>query len=98
MMGGIDQKDSSVESEVQSKEAILTLKYLIEHCIITNWDYMEKIWQHTFYSELRVATNEHSILLTKFTLNHGKMTQIMFETFNIPAMYVAVPIHLWQYH
>merc|ERR1712156_782502 len=27
---------------------ILTLKYPVEHGIITNWDDMEKIWHHTF--------------------------------------------------
>nr|XP_061796241.1 actin, alpha skeletal muscle A isoform X2 [Nerophis lumbriciformis] len=64
VMVGMGQKDSYVGDEAQSKRGILTLKYPIEHGIITNWDDMEKI---------------------------------MFETFNVPAMYVAIQAVLSLY-
>jgi len=91
---GTQAKEHYTGDEAIAIRGVLRLNYPIEHGIITSWDDMEKIWHHTFFSELRVSPEEHAVLLTEAPrnpkANREKMTQIMFETFSVPRMYVQI--------
>ena len=101
IMVGLDQKEVYVGEEAQQKRGVLKIEQPIEHGIVSNWDDMEKVWHHTLYSELRVAPEEHPILMTEASLNpkqnRERMTQIMFEVFNVPCLYVNVQAVLALY-
>lgn len=100
-MVGIAQKEVYVGDEAQAKRGILKLEYPIAHGIVTQWDDMERIWNHTYYNELRVDPEEHNVLVTEAPMNpkvnREKITQIMFESFSVPGLYVAIQAILSLY-
>lgn len=98
---GIGQKELYIGEEAQQKRGVLKIEYPIEHGIVKQWDYMQQIWYHTIYNELRVDPAEYGALLTEAPLNpkmnREKMVQIYFETFKVPTFYVAIQAVLSLY-
>jgi actin-related protein len=100
-----DVKDYSREwyigGEAMELKGIMSLQFPIEHGIVEDWPAMERIWHYTFYTDLRIDPSEFPILMTEAPLNprsnREKMTEIMFETFNVPAMYIATQAVLSLY-
>ncbi len=82
-----------VGDECYSRCGITVTNRPVKDGIITNWDDIEKIWHHTFYNELRVAPEEHLVLLAETPWNskqdREKMTQIMLETFSVQGFCLA---------
>jgi len=94
-MMGTNQKQEYIGDEAAQKRGILNLNYPIAAGIVESWEDMEKVWHHTFYNELRVSPNEiKGVLLTEAPrqpkANREKMVQIMFETFEVQNIYVAI--------
>ena len=89
-----EKKERLLGQEALEKLGISTITHPIESGVITNWEDMEKIWHHTFYNELRIAPEEHNVLLTDPPLNkeetREKITEVMFEMFNVPGLYISM--------
>ncbi|KAG8818361.1 actin [Serendipita sp. 399] len=90
---GMGQRDSYIGYEAQAKRDILSLRYPVKCGVVTNWCDMERLWHHTIYNELQLLPEELPILLTEPSLNPNRnrerTIEIMFESFNPPAFYLA---------
>ncbi|CAJ1938223.1 unnamed protein product [Sphenostylis stenocarpa] len=70
------------------------LSYPIQHGQVENWDTMERYWQQCIFNYLRCDPEDHYFLLTESPLTSPESREytgeIMFETFNVPGLYIAV--------
>ncbi|KAJ6561821.1 actin 1 [Mycena capillaripes] len=91
---GFAKKDFYVGEQAQAMRGIMGMNYPIDKGLVASWYNIEAVWRHTFCNELRVAPEDHPVLLTEspFTPpeDREKVTSIMFETFNVPAFYVQI--------
>lgn len=103
MAGALDgaaDSDTFVGLKAEEHRGILTLKYPMAHGVVEHWDDMETIWRHV-YSEMKVKSEEHPVLLTEAPLNprrnREKAAEIFFETFGAPALFVSAQAILALY-
>ena len=77
----------------QKHKDMLSLSHPIESGIITNWSAMEKLWQYAFHDLLKLDPKESAVLMTdspnNSNANKENIAQVMIETFNVPAVYIA---------
>ncbi|XP_015444158.1 actin-85C-like [Pteropus alecto] len=90
---GTEKQDWFIGDEAQNRRDRLSMLCPISRATVTSWDNMEKIWHHSFYQVLRIAPEQHPMMVTDPPLNTAsnkeKVLQILFETFNVPALYLA---------
>lgn len=91
---GVDDLDFYIGNEALNHASTHQVNYPIRQGIIDNWDNMERIWQRCIFKYLRCEPEEHYMLLTEPPLNPPEnreyTAEIMFETFNVPGLYIAV--------
>ncbi|XP_023566357.1 actin-85C-like [Octodon degus] len=90
MLKGMEEKDWFMGDDAQKKREEIILQYPISRGAIHSWNNLEKIWHHSFYQVLHIPPEEHPLMVTEPPLNststRERACQILFETFNVPAL------------
>lgn len=83
-----------------SRKGMLKLNYPLEHGIVKDWDELEMVWSMVF-NRLNVDLKDHNMLLTEAPFNpkknREKMSEIMFEKFQVPSLHIAIQAILSLY-
>ncbi|TNN03673.1 hypothetical protein fugu_000702 [Takifugu bimaculatus] len=95
MMKGVDDLDFYIGDEAVDKPSYST-KWPIRHGIVDDWDLMERFMEQVIFKYLRAEPEDHYFLLTEPPLNTPEnreyTAEIMFESFNVPGLYIAVQV------
>ena len=102
VMAGALEGDLFVGPKAQEHRGLLSIRYPMEHGIVTDWNDMERIWQYIYSKDqLQTFSEEHPVLLTEAPLNprrnREKAAEIFFETFNVPALFLSMQAVLSLY-
>eukprot|EP00731_Ephydatia_muelleri_P020381 Em0013g108a len=100
MAGGLEG-ETFIGPKAEEHRGVMTIKYPIEHGIITDWNDMELIWNFIYKDQLKAVSEDHPVLLTEAPLNpltnKTKAAELFFETFNAPALYISMQAVLSLY-
>lgn len=84
----------------EALKGLLRVSYPMEHGIVEDWADMERVWAHA-YRELGAQSEQHPVLLTEAPLNprrnRERAAEVLFETHNVPALFVSMQAILSLY-
>eukprot|EP00127_Corallochytrium_limacisporum_P002394 Clim_evm35s119 gene=Clim_evmTU35s119 len=91
---GLDDLDFHIGDEAVENQKTYGLTYPIREGMVADWDAMEKLWEQCIFKYLRCEPEDHYFMLTEPPLNTPEnreyTAEIMFESFNVPGLYIAV--------
>jgi len=58
VLAGALEGDVFIGKKAQELRGLLKIRYPLEHGIVTDWDDMERIWQHVYTEELKTLSEE----------------------------------------
>jgi len=91
---GVEDLDFFIGDEAMAQTTPYAVKYPVRHGLVEDWDLMERYLEQCIFKYLRSEPEDHYFLLTEPPLNTPEnreyTAEIMFESFNVPGLYIAV--------
>jgi len=91
---GVEDLDFYIGDEALQVSKTYSTFYPVRHGQVENWTHMEFFWEQCIFKYLRAEPEDHYFLLTEPPLNAPEnreyTAEIMFESFNVPGLYIAV--------
>jgi len=91
---GMEDLDFFIGDEAMEQKTPYAVKYPVRHGLVEDWDLMERYLEQCIFKYLRAEPEDHFFLLTEPPLNTPEnreyTAEIMFESFNVPGLYIAV--------
>ncbi|KAJ1109253.1 hypothetical protein NDU88_006616 [Pleurodeles waltl] len=92
-MRGKDSPLYYIGDGIPQNRSDIQTRNVMTHGVVTDWDALEMLWHHIFYTELSVCPEELAVLVTDAPMspatNREKAAELLFENFGVPAMYVS---------
>ena len=91
---GTEDLDFYIGYEAIQNQTLYPNTNIMKHGQIDDWDKIEQFWEQCLFKYLRCEPEDHPILLTEPPLNSPDnreyTAEIMFETFNVPYLYIGM--------
>ena len=65
-------KDTNVGEEAMANRSMLRLRWPVDYGVVTNWDGLEQIFHHAFYSKARVRPENTPVLVVEKCVRQPK--------------------------
>lgn len=91
-----DEMSYSVEEPdmVLENSSTHDFNFMIRNGLVQDWDALERLWHSCIYDKLRCNPEDHCFLVSESPFNppenREQMAEIMFETFNVPGLYIGM--------
>ncbi|KAH0790030.1 Actin-like protein 3 [Histomonas meleagridis] len=93
-MSGTEDLDFYIGYEAIQNQTLYPNTNIMKHGQIEDWDKIEQFWEQCLFKYLRCEPEDHPVLLTEPPLNSPDnreyTAEIMFETFNVPYLYIGM--------